>query len=48
MVQELQSHLEQEYVRLMIEGPDTTPNRNVADQQNPGNWYDTFKNHGRE
>jgi len=43
MVNALRTHLETEYVQLMIDDPDTRPIRKV-NEQNPADWLSKFKN----
>jgi len=44
MVNDLRTHLEQEYIMLMIADEGTKPLKRVEDAQNPTCWIENFKN----
>ena len=44
MVNDLRTHLEEEYIRLMIEDENTKPLKRGANAENAAEWIEPFKN----
>ena len=44
MVNTLKEHLENEYIKLMIEDPTTRPVSQKVDRSKPEEWLSKFKN----
>ena len=45
LVDQLKKHLESEYVKTLIDDPDTSPSNKQIDQSNPADWLKGFSNH---
>ena len=47
MVKALKTHLESEYITMMIADEKTFPSRKINDEQNPADWLSAFSNNSK-